>query len=472
MMSGRSAPSFEARSAAALQDLGLRQALARATDRFMAQRRQAFADLPDAGELRQRARAIKESVLSRLDVYLAELAEAVRARGGVVHWARDGAEARAIVVGLARERGVTRVVKSKSMTSEEIGLNGALAAAGIRAVETDLGEWIIQLAGERPSHIIAPAIHKTRHQVADLFAGTLRRPVPPDIEVLTASARAELREAFLAAEMGISGVNFAVARTGTLVLVTNEGNGRMVTSVPPVHVAIMGMEKVVPTLDDLMVFLKILARSATGQKASTYVSLITGTRREGELDGPRELHLVILDNGRSRAVAGPLREALFCIRCGACLNVCPVYRQIGGHAYDTTYPGPIGIVLTSMLGGSDGSHELAAASTLCGACEEVCPLQIRIPEMLLALRAEASAKRNASIGERAAVRLLAVVLAHHRLYRLAARLGRLLQRVFLEDGRAGWLPAPLSRWRAGRDLPRLSPAPFHQRLKGLTRSDG
>ncbi len=464
--------SFEERASGALKDLALRQALDIATERFMAQRTIAFKNLPGAEDLRKRARAIKEDVLTHLDDYLGQLADSVRKRRGVVHWAKDGAEAKEIILALAKDRGVKHVVKSKSMVTEEIELNEALEAAGIRPVETDLGEWIIQLAHEKPSHIIAPAIHKTRRQVADLFSERLNRPLPADIEVLTATAREQLRQEFLRADMGISGVNFAIAETGTLALVTNEGNGRMVTSVPRVHLAIMGMEKVIPTLDDLMVFLKILARSATGQKTSTYVSLITGSRREGELDGPKELHLLILDNGRSRYLNGPFREALYCIRCGACLNVCPVYRQVGGHAYGSTYPGPIGILLTSMLQGPGGSRELASASSLCGACEQVCPLNINIPHMLLELRREAVGDRKVSRSERAAFHLMATVLQHPRLYRLATKVGRLLQRPFLRGERIDRLPFLLSRWTAYRDFPPLSPKTFRERWRTLERNGG
>jgi len=461
---------FEQRASGALKNLPLRQALEVATERFIAQRASAFRDLPDAEALRKRARAIKEEVLTRLDDYLLRLADSVRQRGGVVHWAKDGSEAREIILDLARARGVKSVVKSKSMVTEEIELNEALEAAGIRPVETDLGEWIIQLAGEKPSHIIAPAIHKSRHEVAELFSRKVGRPLAPDIELLTATAREQLRQEFLQADMGISGVNFAVAETGTLVLVTNEGNGRMVTSVPPVHLAIMGIEKVIPTLEDLMVFLKILARSATGQKASSYVSLITGVRPDGESDRPRELHLVILDNGRSRYLSGPFREALYCIRCGACLNVCPVYRQVGGHAYGATYPGPIGIIVTSMLQGPGGSKELASASSLCGACQEACPLDIDIPHMLLELRREAVADRQASGGERAAFRLMAAILRHDGLYRLAGRVGRLLQRPFVRGKRIDRLPFPLSRWTAVRDFPPLSARTFRDRWRTLGRN--
>src|SRR5207244_7012897 len=314
------------------------------------------------------------------------------------------------------------------MATEEIHLNDALEAAGVTPVETDLGEYIIQLAHERPSHIIAPAIHKTKGQVADLFSKELRRTVAADPEVLTKIARGELREKFLQADLGITGANFAIADTGTGVPVTNEGNGRMVTSLPRVHVAVMGVEKVVPSLTDLMVFLAILAKSATGQKLSVYTSLVQGPRRAGELEGPEEFHLVLLDSGRIAQIGGPLRQALSCLRCGACLNVCPVYRQIGGHAYGYTYPGPIGILLTAMMEGTPAVKDLAHASSLCGACPDACPVRIDPPRMLIHLRPQEGDGKNRPATERVAFKLLSGLLRHPRLYRLAAGAGRLLQR--------------------------------------------
>src|SRR5881409_1844508 len=337
-------------------------------------------------------------------------------------------------------------VKSKSMATEEIHLNEALEQAGITPVETDLGEYIIQLAHERPSHIIAPAIHKTKGQVADLFAKELRRTVAADPEVLTKIARGELREKFLQADLGITGANFAIADTGTIVLVTNEGNGRMVTSLPRVHVAVMGVEKVVPSMTDLMVFLAILAKSATGQKLSVYTTFVQGSRRAGELEGPEEFHLVLLDNGRVDQLAGPLREALDCLRCGACLNVCPVYRQIGGHAYGHTYPGPIGILLTALLRGDESVKELAHASSLCGACKDVCPVRIDIPRMLIELRERLDRQKIAPWAERLAFGTLGRVLMSPAAFRLLSALGRVLQRPFLKSGRLTWLPLVFSRW--------------------------
>jgi L-lactate dehydrogenase complex protein LldF len=354
-------------------------------------------------------------------------------------------------------------VKSKSMATEEIHLNEALEAAGITPVETDLGEYIIQLAHERPSHIIAPAIHKTKGQVAELFTRELKRPAEPDPEALTRIARAELREKFLQADIGITGANFAVADTGTVVLVTNEGNGRMVTSLPRVHVAVMGVEKVVPSMSDLMVFLAILAKSATGQKLSVYTSLVQGRRRGGELEGPEEFHLVLLDGGRIAQIDGPLREALSCLRCGACLNVCPVYRQIGGHAYGYTYPGPIGILLTAMMEGTEAVRDLAHASSLCGACADACPVRIDIPRMLIELRREVDDRKIAPWPERVVFGLLARLLQRPWLYRLAARAGRLLQRPFTAGGRIRRVPFFFGEWTDTRDLPPVAARTFQER---------
>jgi L-lactate dehydrogenase complex protein LldF len=460
------------RAEQALGDRFLQQALDVATTKFQQLRRESFADFPEGEALRDRAREIKEATLQELDRHLARLVDAVERRGGHVHYASDDAEARQIVLDIARRAGARTAVKSKSMATEEIHLNDALEAAGVTPIETDLGEYIIQLAHERPSHIIAPAIHKTRGQVAELFSKALGRPgLSDDPEALTRVAREELREKFLRADIGITGANFAVAETGTIVLVTNEGNGRMATSLPRVHVAVMGVEKVVPSMSDLVVFLALLARSATGQRLSVYTTLVQGPRRPGEADGPDDLHLVLLDNGRIRQVAGPLREALHCLRCGACLNVCPVYRQIGGHAYGYTYPGPIGILLTAMLNGTGAVKDLAHASSLCGACAEVCPVRIDIPRMLVELRREVDERRIAPRTERMAFRLLARVIERPALYRAAARLARRLQRPLARDGRIARLPGPFGEWTRTRDLPAVARETFHEQWARLARED-
>jgi L-lactate dehydrogenase complex protein LldF len=386
-----------------------------------------------------------------------------------VHYADTAADARRIILDIARRTGARLAVKSKSMATEEIELNDALLEAGVTPVETDLGEYIIQLAHEKPSHIIAPAIHKTKGQVAELFAKELKREVAADPEELTRIARVELRDKFLAADLGITGANFAVADTGTVVLVTNEGNGRMVTSLPRVHVAVMGVEKVIPSMSDLVVFLAILAKSATGQKLSSYTTLVQGPRRAGELEGAEEFHLVLLDNGRVKQIGGTLREALACLRCGACLNVCPVYRQIGGHAYGYTYPGPIGILLTAMLHGGESVTELAHASSLCGACLDACPVRIDIPRMLIELRNENVEHEVAPRGERLVFRLFARLLTRPRLFRLAASLGRLAQRPFARSGAIRGLPGLFGEWTRTRDLPPGARQTFTERWASLER---
>jgi L-lactate dehydrogenase complex protein LldF len=463
---------FRARTSRALGDAFLQQALTIATTKFIGLRGEAFGEFPDGEALRDRAREIKEATLQRLDHHLERLVDNVEAHGGHVHFAATAAEARAIVLDIGRRTGARLAVKSKSMATEEILLNEALADAGITPVETDLGEYIIQMAGEKPSHIIAPAIHKTKGQVAELFARELKREVAADPEVLTRIAREELREKFLRADMGITGANFGVAETGTIVLVTNEGNGRMVTSLPRVHVAVMGIEKVVPSMTDLAVFLAILARSATGQKMSVYTTLVQGPRRAGELEGPDELHLVLLDNGRTAQVAGPLRESLYCLRCGACLNVCPVYQQIGGHAYASTYPGPIGILATAMIDGPSSVKDLAHASSLCGACHAACPVRIDIPRMLIELRREVAAVKAAPWSERVVFALLGRLLRTPALYRLSAPLARLLQRPLARSGRIRRLPFGLGNWTRTRDLPAVATRTFSERWKDLAGERG
>jgi L-lactate dehydrogenase complex protein LldF len=454
------------RASQALGDRFLHEALDIATTKFITLRREAFGAFPEGEALRDRARAIKEATLQRLDVHLETLVTNIERLGGHVHFAATADEARDVVLDIARRTGARMAVKSKSMATEEIHLNDALQAIGVTPVETDLGEYIIQLAHERPSHIIAPAIHKTKGQVAELFSRELKRPnLPADPEVLTKIAREELREKFLIADLGITGANFAVADTGTVVLVTNEGNGRMATSLPRVHVAVMGVEKVIPSMSDLAVFLAILAKSATGQKLSVYTTLVQGPRRAGELEGPEEFHLVLLDNGRIAQIAGTLRESLYCLRCGACLNVCPVYRQIGGHAYGYTYPGPIGILLTAMLNGPGSVKDLAHASSLCGACADACPVRIDIPRMLIELRKEVDGRRIAPWAERMVFALFARVLRSPTLYRLGARIGRTLQRPFLRDGRIRALPFFFGGWTKTRDLPPVAARTFQERWR-------
>ncbi|MEN8243064.1 MAG: LutB/LldF family L-lactate oxidation iron-sulfur protein [Chloroflexota bacterium] len=417
-------PTFRAHTRAALADQLLQQSIENASGNFSDGREKALGDLPDSEALRDQLKLIRAATLANLTEHLEEFERNATAAGVVVHWAQDASEACEIVIALAKERGISQVVKTKSMVSEEIQLNSALEGAGIRPVETDLGEWIVQLAAEPPSHIIAPAVHKTKEQVADLFSDELGRSVEADIAALTAAARDALRGDFLSAQMGITGGNILVAESGTLVLVTNEGNGRMVTSLPPVHVAVVGIEKVVPSWEQAEVWLSLLSRSATGQPLSIYTNLITGPARPGELDGPQEVHLVLLDNQRSSYLGTQFEEMFGCIRCGACLNVCPVYTKVGGHAYRSPYSGPMGAVLTPLLFGKGQFSALPQASTLCGACLDVCPVRIDLPRMLLQLREEqVEAGRLPWLGvwvERAA----AWVMTKPKLYRMLSLLAR------------------------------------------------
>ena len=381
------APAFAARAHVALRDIPLQAAVRNVTGQMVDGRRRALAELADPDGLRDVARAIRYRGVERLPDLLDRWSTNLEARGGQVHWATDADEAVTAIRGIIRRRGARLVVKGKSMASEEIHLNETLEADGVEVLETDLGEYIIQLAHEPPAHIIVPAIHKDRHDVSALFTRDAGRPIPPDIPAEAAYVRERLRDAFLTADVGISGVNFAIADTGSICLVTNEGNGRMVSSVPPVHVAIMGMERIVASWAELDVMLALLARSATGQRLTSYTNVITGPRQAGELDGPEELHVIVLDAGRTPILGSEFREVLDCIRCGACLNVCPVYRHVGGHSYGSVYPGPIGAVLTPLLRPEDAeSRELAHASSLCGACVDVCPVRIPLVDMLLGLR--------------------------------------------------------------------------------------
>jgi L-lactate dehydrogenase complex protein LldF len=455
---------FLGAAAQALDDPRLQAALVRLTSTLMAGNRRGFAVLADSEKLRDHAKRIKEHTLAHLDQYLEQLEASVQGLGGHVHWAADAEEARRIVVGIAQQAGCKRAVKSKSMTSEEVHLNPALEAAGVEVTETDFGEYIIQVAGERPSHLVAPAVHHTRESIARLLSKHLGEALPDDPRTLALTGRRVLRAKFRASDLGISGANFAVAETGTIVLVTNEGNGRLTTTCPRLHVALMGMEKVIPRLEDLPAFLKLLARAATGQTLSIYTTLITGPRRPGDLDGPEEFHLVILDNGRSKVLATPFRESLQCIRCGACLNACPVYRRIGGHAYGGVYSGPIGSILTPLYDSVSANPHLPHASSLCGACQAACPVKINIPHMLIGLR-ELQHHEHKKRWERWAYALWAQVLKRPWLYRLATRLGRAALRPWATDGWLSRLPGPGSGWTSVRDFPVPARRSFRERWK-------
>jgi L-lactate dehydrogenase complex protein LldF len=450
----------------ALVDVPLQAALTRLTDTLMAGNRRAYAALSDSDRLRDHAKRIKEHTLANLDKYLEQLDKSVQNAGGSVHWADTASDAQQIIVEIARRAGCKHAVKSKSMTSEEIHLNRALEAAEIEVTETDFGEYILQLADERPSHLVAPAVHHTRESIARILSKHTGQQLPDDPQALAMSGRCLLRDKFYQADLGISGVNFAIAETGTIVLITNEGNGRLTTTCPRVHIAIMGMEKVIPRLADLPVFLKLLARAATGQTLSVYTTLITGPRRTGERDGPDEFHLVILDNGRSKILGSPFRESLQCIRCGACLNACPVYRRVGGHAYGGVYSGPIGSILTPLYDSVAENPHLPHASSLCGACQAVCPVRINIPHMLIGLR-ELEHHEKASRWERMAYRMWKEIMLRPRLYRAALMLARLTLRPWSRDGWHTRLPGPGSGWTGARDFPTPASRPFRQRWREL-----
>jgi L-lactate dehydrogenase complex protein LldF len=450
---------LEERAKIALANDFLRRAVRFTADRLRNAKQSGTQALGDWEEWRERGAAIRAHTIENLDHYLGEFAQNLEARGGRVHFAADAAEARAIVLDIARAAGAQLAVKSKSMVTEEVHLNRHLEDAGIESLETDLGEWIVQLAGEMPSHIILPAIHKSRRDIQALFAAHGGAPIGDETRVLAGYARKKLREKFLEAGLGITGCNFAIAETGSIAIFTNEGNGRMVTTLPRVHVAVMGMERIVPTIADLEVMANLLPRSATGQKITTYLNLVTGPRGAGEADGPDELHVVVLDNGRSRQLGdAQFQSILSCIRCGACLNVCPVYRQIGGHAYGSVYPGPIGAVLTPLLEpAKESKTELANASSLCGACTEACPVKIPLHDMLVHLRARNVGRRSAGWSERMRMKLAARVLLSPALFARSGRIARLLQRATIGDGSKlrglQRLLPPLSAWTDHRNLP-------------------
>jgi len=453
-----------------LADTRLVTAIYASTGRLMKARRDSISAPADFEQWREQARRVKQHTLENLDYYLEQLERKVTANGGQVVYARDGGEVAEFIIRLARERGARRIVKSKSMTTEEINLNHRLEDEDLETVETDLGEYIVQLARERPSHIVAPALHKTRYEIADLFSHRLGVEREEEPEKQTMIARRVLREKFLAADIGITGANFVIAETGSVAIIENEGNIRLSTTAPRVHVAIAGIEKLIPRVADLPVFLKLLGRSGTGQPLTVYTSFLSGPRREDEIDGPEEFYLVLLDNGRTRLLADRgKRESLFCIRCGACLNHCPVYRQVGGHNYPWVYSGPIGAIITPQYHGIGEHPWLPFASSLCDACAAVCPVKIDLPRILLELRHEvvkARARDKSGRLEHFAFHLWARVMRHPRLYELVSLLASALS---TEEG-DGWLrrlplpfhAGPLKAWLSERDLPPPPARTFRQ----------
>jgi L-lactate dehydrogenase complex protein LldF len=450
----------------ALADTQLRRNLGKATRTIRAKRAAVVGELPDWEELRDAGQAIKAGGLAHLDRYLEQLEEQVTARGGVVHWARDANDANRIVVGLVRAAGATEAVKVKSIVTDEIGLNDALAAAGITAHETDLAELIVQLGHDRPSHILVPAIHRNRAEIRDIFLremGDVDPGLTDSPAALAEAARLHLRRQFLSARVGISGANFAIAETGTLCVVESEGNGRMCLTLPDTLITVMGIEKILPSWDDLGVFMQLLPRSSTGERMNPYTSMWTGVTPG---DGPQQFHLVLLDNGRTAALADRTgRQALHCIRCSACLNVCPVYERVGGHAYGSVYPGPIGAVLSPMLTGVEDNASLPYASSLCGACYDACPVKIDIPSLLVHLRArhvdEVAETRRVPSPEAVTMAAASWVMASPARYEAAQRGGR-AGRLLGRGGRIRRLPPPLSAWTSARDAPAPPAQTFRQ----------
>jgi len=457
---------FPQRVSIAIHDKRLQAALDHASGGFVTKRAAQVAALPEFEALRERARSVKEHVLAHLDTYLLRYEEQVTRQGGHVHWASTAEEAREIVLGICRKVNAKTVTKGKSMVSEEIGLNDALEAAGCEVIETDLGEYIIQLAHEPPSHIIVPAVHKTRAQVGDLF-DEHHRPLGytkhlTEVSEMVNEARQVLRGHYFRADVGITGGNFLIAETGSSIIVTNEGNGDLTQTLARVHIVTSGIERVVPTLDDAVTFLRLLARSATGQETETYTTVSTGPRRAGDLDGPQEYHVVLVDNGRSKMLGGPFREMLRCIRCGACLNHCPVYTSIGGHAYGWVYPGPMGSVLTPLINGIDKAYDLPNACTLNGRCQTVCPVKIPLPGLLRELRRQQFEGGLTPAPIRFGLKAWAFLARRPRLYHFKMRIGIALLSRFAR-GRAAltWLPLA-GGWTDTRDLPAPQGRTFQQ----------
>jgi L-lactate dehydrogenase complex protein LldF len=472
----RASQEFPVAARQALSDTQLRRNLGKATATIRAKRAAVVGELPDWEELRAAGQAIKTATMANLGGYLEQLEAAVTARGGTVHWARDAIEANNIVTRLVQAAGATEAVKVKSLATDEIGLNEALAAAGIAAYETDLAELIVQLGRDRPSHILVPAIHRNRSEIRDIFAaemGDVDPGLTDDPAALAEAARRHLRRKFLSATVGISGANFAVAETGTLCVVESEGNGRMCVTLPRTLITVMGIEKVIPRWADLGVFLQLLPRSSTGERMNPYTSMWTGVTPG---DGPQSVHLVLLDNGRTAALADPVgRAALHCIRCSACLNVCPVYERTGGHAYGSVYPGPIGAVLSPQLTGIEDNASLPYASSLCGACYQVCPVKIDIPSLLVHLRAQhvehQRSVRRVPSAEAITMAAASWVMADPGRYaaaQAASRSGRLLG----GRGKISSLPPPLAAWTMARDAPVPPAQTFRQWWRSQHRDSG
>ena len=467
------AAQFQSNVKTALADRQLQQALTETGPRFTAKRAKARQGLPEFDSLRDQARDIKDHVLDHLDLYLEHYEKKVIASGGHVHWAATPEEARAAILAICKRVGAKIVTKGKSMISEEIDLNQALEAAGHEPVETDLGEYLIQIRGERPSHIIAPAVHLTREQIAADFRQVHSHLDPnrdlSEIPALVEEARGVLRQKYFDADVGITGANFLVAETGTSIIVTNEGNGDLTQTLPKVHIVIASIEKMVPTLEDAATILRVLARSGTGQDFANYTTFSTGPKRAGDPDGPEDYHVVILDNGRSNVLGTEFQDMLRCIRCGACLNHCPVYQAVGGHAYGWVYPGPIGAVVTPALIGIENARHLPNASTFCGRCEEVCPMRIPLPKLMRHWREKEFEKHLTPTAVRSGLGVWAFLVKHPRLYHLAMRIAaRVLANLGHGEGRVSTLPLA-SGWTGTRDFPAAQGRTFQRMWKERAR---
>ena len=444
---------FKQTASLKLNDAVLQKALKNAKGKFVDGRAASVATIDNWEDIRTHAAALRDRAIHNLDAYLIEFEKNATRRGAVVHWAETAEEANAIIVKIAQDNAVKTVTKSKSMVSEEIALNDALEAAGVAVLETDLGEYILQLAKEPPSHIVAPAVHKSKEQVAQLFADHHHKPRLTDIAAMTREAREVLRSHFLAADMGISGANFIIAETGTTLTVTNEGNADMVTTIPRIHCVITGIEKVIPTLEDFATLIRLLPRSAIGQSIANYLTLTTGIKTPDEQEGPEQMHIVLVDAGRTKLVGSEMSEMLRCIRCGACMNHCPVYQNVGGHAYGWVYPGPMGSVLTPVYTGIENAGDLPNAATFCGECQVVCPVKIPLPDLMRKLREQQFDMKLRPLSERLAITVWGFFVSRPRLYALAARIGaRIASWMGGREKLIHKLPG-IDGWTDGRDMP-------------------
>ena len=444
---------FKETASLKLNDAVLQTALKKAKGKFVDGRAASVATIDNWEEIRTYAAALRDRVINNLDAYLLEFEKNAQRRGAVVHWAETAEEANAIIVEIARSNAVKTVTKSKSMVSEEVALNDALEAAGVKVLETDLGEYILQLAHEPPSHIVAPAVHKSKEQVAQLFVDAHHKPRLTDIPAMTREAREVLRDHFLSADMGISGANFVIAETGTTLTVTNEGNADMVTTIPRIHCVITGIEKVIPTLEDFATLIRLLPRSAIGQSIANYLTLTTGVKAPDEIEGPEQMHIVLVDAGRTKLVGGEMKDMLRCIRCGACMNHCPVYQNVGGHAYGWVYPGPMGSVLTPTYVGIENAGDLPNAATFCGECQVVCPVKIPLPDLMRKLREKQFDMKLRPWSERWAIKAWSFAVSRPVLYALLSKIGaRVASWIGGREKLIHRLPG-IDGWTGGRDMP-------------------